>query len=277
MITVVCYLWPGVRGFSPAYVNALAAMVRHYHPEPHRFVCVNDGPAAGFSLGVEVIALPQEAAVLGAIPNPGGAKFPSSYRRLWTLSRAAAGILGERVLVLDIDCMVVGRLSRLLAVDGDFVGWRVRPPPGCPPRFGGGTWLHRTGTRTSVYEDFLADPAGCIERAWSAGYRGSDQGWLSYRLAGVEASWPEPSGIYCAQDYRKEWRRGQTRFLGRRRPASVVTPLPKLRVPRDAVILHMNGVEKPWDTNDEIVRAHWRPFYEQELRSNVERSHVAVE
>lgn len=277
VISIVCYLWRGSRPFRPAYVGVLARMVRAYLCEPHRFICVTDADPKEFDPGVEVIAMPPAARALRRVASVEGEDFPASYPRLWTFSREAALFLGERVLQLDVDCMIVGSLARLLALEADFVGWSVRPPPGGPPRLGGGTWMHRTGTRPEVYERFAADPLGCRQLARQAGYRGSDQAWISYCLAGREPTWPEPSGIYCAQDYRNAWRKGVVlpRPRGHHRgPRQVVHP--PLTVPPDAVILHMNGKEKPWDSDDAIVRAHWRPFYDGE-RADAYRRHLAVE
>lgn len=265
MISIVCYLWQGPRPFLPAYVNVLARMVAAHLPEPHRFICISD-MAVGFSEDVEVIEMPAAARALGEIRTPEGDKFPSSYRRLWTFSQEARK-LGERVLLLDIDCMIVSALARLFVPQGDFIGWRVRPPAGGPPRFGGGTWLHRTGTRTHVFEDFIADPAAAIARAREAGYRGSDQAWISYCLSEREPAWPEPSGIFCAQDYRNVRRPKLASGVYRRNRRRPLPPppaiAPPLKVPPGAIILHMNGAEKPWNSDDVIVRQHWRPYLER--------------
>lgn len=257
MISVLCYLWRGSRDFLPAYVNVLARMVAQHLPEPHRFICVTDGQA-GFSSDVEVIDMPPEAQALAGIGSPEGQKFPSSYPRLWTFSKSAAA-LGERVLLLDIDCLIVSDMRRLLQMPGDFVGWRVRPPPGGPPRFGGGTWMLRTGTRTHVWERFVEDPKSAIQEARTAGYRGSDQAWISHCLK-AEPAWPEPSGIYCAQDYRS---RPQPKVSGRRRARSQ-PPIRPLKVPEGAIILHMNGHEhvKPWRVQDVITKKYWHPHLE---------------
>ncbi len=255
VISVLCYLWRGPRVFRPAYVNVLARMVATHLPEHHRFICVTD-ETSGFSSDVEVVQMPRAAQDLATLVTPHGDKFPSSYRRLWTFS-ADARLLGERVLLLDIDCLIVSDMGRLVIPQADFVGWRVRPPPGGPRRFGGGTWLHRTGTRTHVWERFIADPQGSIRQASAAGYRGSDQAWISYCLSESEASWPEPSGIFCAQDYRPA-RRPVSRVRSRRfRPAA-----PPPSVPPGAIILHMNGATgaKPWNVRDAITEKYWRPF-----------------
>ncbi len=244
----------------------LARQIAHHHPQPHRFICVTDFPATDFPACVEVVAMPAAARALLPLGNPAGPKFPASYPRLWTFSKEARELLGDRVMLVDVDCMFVDRPAPLLEHRADFVGWRVRPPAGGPRRFGGGTWLHSPGTRTHVWERFIADPGRAIATALAAGYRGSDQAWISYCLSECEASWPEPSGIFCAQDYRKDWLRAQKPpapiYRRRRRappPQPVSQPGP-LKVPAGAIILHMNGESKPWDSDDAVIRKHWRPF-----------------
>lgn len=260
MISVVNYLWKGSRDFEPAYVNVLARMVAKHLPEPHRFICITDF-TSGFSPDVEVLPMPPAAAGLGQLKAPGGEKFPVSYPRLWTFSEDAR-CLGERVLLLDIDCLIVDDLRPLFKQQADFVGWRVRPPPGGPRRFGGGTWLLRTGTRTPVWKQFMQNPTAAILTAQAAGYRGSDQAWISYCLSESETAWPEPSGIFCAQDYRNGHRSPE--FLGRRRRRPRPHAMPAPQVPAGAIILHMNGVQKAWHSpNDPIVKQHWRPFLDE--------------
>lgn len=263
-VTVCCYLWSGSRGFQPAYVNALSRMVKRYLPEPHRFICITDR-TDGFCEGVEVFPEPESVRALGHLRTPEGSKFPSSYRRLWTFS-SEAQTLGKRVLMLDIDCMIISDMQKLFRAKGDFIGWSVRPPRGCPPRFGGGTWLLRTGSRTAVYDEFVADPLSAMHAARSAGYRGSDQAWISYKLASVDPHWPEPSGIYCAQDCRKTWMIREPR-IRRHKGRNIPTYTMKIRtgglkVPHDAIIMHTNGAEgyKPWNSADPVVAKYWRPY-----------------
>jgi hypothetical protein len=259
MISVVCYMWQGPRVFLPEYANALARMVKHYLTIPHRFICVTDR-LDGFSSDVEVMPMPDEAARVARFGSPMGAKFPASYRRLWSFS-SEAKVLGERVLLLDIDCLVVGDLGRLFRQEDDFVGWRVRSPRGLPPRFGGGTWLLRTGTCTQVWDEFIANPKGAISAAHMAGYMGSDQAWISYTLKDRPA-FREPSGIYCAQDCRRFAKPPKPPKLLRVRGRWPKRPIGKgpLAIPDDAIIVHTNGHKKQWDMNDEITRQHWQPF-----------------
>lgn len=263
MISVVTYLWRGKREFRPAYVNALARMVRQHLPEKHRFICVTDFTEE-FAPEVEVIPMPKAAMAMSQIVTPEREHFPSSYPRLWTFSREARKVLGERVLLLDIDLVIIRDLRPLLKIDADFVGWNLRPPEGCPPRLGGGTWLHRPGTRTHVWEEFVANPQFAINAARNAGYRGSDQAWMSYQLKD-EQRWPEPSGIYCAQDWLKPSTRKirvpiYSMKLKRRLRGQFRWYYPELKVPGDAIILHWNGSSKPWDSQNMVAVQYWRPF-----------------
>lgn len=270
MISVTTYLWRGSRDFLPVHVDALARQVaKHMATIPHRFICVTDYARRAFCELVEVVELPAVARALLKYRNPAGEKFPVSYPRLWTFSEDARA-LGETVMLIDADAMMIANPAPLLSMGADFVGWRVRPIPGKPRRFAGGTWLHRTGTRTYVWEKFIADPQAAIDAAAAAGYLGSDQAWISYNLSEREAEWPEPSGIYCAQDWRKTWDREHKRhrrMLERRKhlpPIMQRRPVPQmapLTAPADAIILHMNGGNKPWHSDDAVVRKYWLPFF----------------
>src|SRR5690606_19229086 len=115
----------------------------------------------------------------------------------------------------DIDCVILGDLSILIDRDEDFVGWKPSSIWGQQVvRLAGGTWLLRTGTRTSVYDEFVGPES--IAEAFNAGYGGSDQAWISYCLADEAASWE--TGL------------GSMRDNG--------NPAP------DAVIMHFNGPRK---------------------------------
>jgi hypothetical protein len=220
-IGVVCFQWnSGFREYLPEYVNALARGVKRHLPLPHKFFCVTD-ETDGFSSDVQVVPTPPEARELGRLASPEGPRFPASYRRLWTFSDEAR-CLGERVLMLDIDCIVTGDLSPLFAPQDDFVGWRPSSLWGKEERIAGGTWLLRTGTRTDVWTKFSRASAAA---ARAAGYRGSDQAWMSYCLGRKVPLWPQHCGIYQAQQMKKQGFKV---------------------LPKDARIVHFNGGLKSW-------------------------------
>lgn len=239
-LTVHCYLWreQGGRDYRPEHVNTLARMVRRHLHVPHRFVCVTDEPG-DYDAGVDVVPLPEEARGLAALRTPEGARFPSSYRRLWSFSPEAV-VLGERLLMLDIDCVVTGDITPLVERGDDFVGWRPRHAWGRnQQRVGGGTWLLRAGTKADVWHTFHADPTRTIQRAREAGHRGSDQAILSWQLYDERHVWPADCGIYASQD--------------------MLRPHRHALLPADARVVHFNGTQKPWTAGHiPWVKEHYR-------------------
>ena len=227
-ISVVTFLWnDGFREYLPAHVNKLAKMIKMYLPIPHRFICVTD-ETKGFSENVELFKLPADAEWVTTLGPPGKKHLPSSYRRLWLFSKEAV-CLGDRVLMLDVDCLIVNDLTPLFGIPDDFVGWRPNSEwrtnvkaKVAYKRIGGGTWLLRTGTHTFIWEKF--SPQGILD-AKEQGWTGSDQAWLSYNLARNCAVFPPDMGIYHTQDGAKHWD----------------------KLPENAKIIHFNGAINPWD------------------------------
>lgn len=232
--SVVCYLWnDGSREYKPEHVNVLQRMVTRHLPEPHRFICITDEPRQSFSDDVEVMPTPDAARHVGENRSPEGARFPSCYRRLWTFSEEAR-CLGEQVLLIDVDLVVVRDLTPILDCEQDFMGWRPFRDWGRKMRFGGGIFLLKTGTRTEVWNRFQG--ASSITRARTAGFRGSDQAWISYSLGDRDPYWPRDSGIYSIRDMK-----GTEDVL-----------------PKDARLVQFNGPTKPWRSPLPWVKDHWR-------------------
>lgn len=236
MISVVVWLWRGTdprRVFLAEHVNTLARAFRRTLSLPHRFVCVTDD-VRGFSVDVDVVLTPPAAAVLGKLQNPEGSRFPSCYRRLWNFAPEAGAILGERILAIDVDLVVVQDLAPLLLRTEPFVGWRPLMQWGNPSRIGGGMYLLTAGAHPEVYADFQGPPS--IAAARRAGFRGSDQAWLSYKLGRTAYVWSQHcSGLYSIRDLQN----------GRK-------PLPA-----DARLVQFNGPQKPWSSSLEWVKEYW--------------------
>jgi hypothetical protein len=238
MKSIVCWLWNDgsqrARSFEPNHVNVLANMVARHLDEPHRFICITNLPSGGFSPKVEVLPMPKAAAALLALRTPERPHFPSCYPRLWMFSEEAK-CLGDRVLLVDIDLVVVANLAPIFDMPQDFVGWRPYRDWGKQERFGGGIYLLTPGTRTRVWTDFHGAPS--IAQARAAGFRGSDQAWLSFKLGLSETYWSRSSGIYSIRDMK-----GTEAVL-----------------PKDARLVQMNGpAHKPWNSGLPWVREHWR-------------------
>jgi len=199
---------------------------------PHRFICVADS-ADGFDPEVEVHITPPEAMAIGSLRTPEGGRFPSCYRRLWNFSAGAAAF-GEKLFCVDIDWVPVRDLTPIFARDEDFVGWRPYRDWGRKLRFGGGSYLLKAGTRTDVWTRFRGPES--ISLARRAGFRGSDQAWISYMLGEREPYYDRAAGIYSIRDMK-----GREHHL-----------------PPDARMVHFNGPTKPWTSPLAWVKEHWR-------------------
>lgn len=230
MISVVCWLWKGDRGYRPAHVNALRQMIAANLKTPHRFICVTD-QAEGFDRGVEVVKTPAAAMTVADVPTPEGGRFPSCYRRLWMFSAEAPKVLGERVLLVDLDVVVTGDLTPLVERTESFVGWRPKLGWGTKDRVAGGLYLMTPGAHPEVWTDFNAEG---IAAARKAKFRGSDQAWLSFKLGKDVALWPDDAGIYALSDLRGDD-----------------------SLPSDARMVQFSGPDKPWDCSLRWVRRNY--------------------
>lgn len=234
MKTVCCWIWGGgTRQYTPGHVNVLARMFKRHLTEPHRFVCVTD-ETEGFDKGVEVFPTPKKAVDAGRFKSPEGVRFPSCYRRLWMFSEGAK-VLGDRILLIDVDLVVLKDVSPIFDLTDDFVGWRPYRDWGAQMRYGGGIYLLTPGTRTKVWDRFREHPQQAINSARAAGFRGSDQAWLSYALGPKEPHWPKGAGIYSIRDF----------------PKTPTAP------PADARLVQFNGPVKPWNSPLMWARQNW--------------------
>lgn len=224
------------RSFRAGDVNRLAELFKLHLPIPHRFVCIADDPE-GFSDRVHVIKTPEAALAVGNIRSPEGDRFPSCYRRLWAQSEEAAKLLGPRVLLGDIDMIPVRDLSPIVDRTEQFVGWRPFRDWGRKMRIGGGLYLFTPGAHAKVWADFVKNPQAAVAEARLAGFRGSDQAWLSYKLAGKVPVYGRDSGLYSIRDL------GADHAL-----------------PTDARLVQFNGPAKPWSYRGRAmwVAQHWK-------------------
>lgn len=234
-LSIVTWLWNGTglgdRPYEPQHVNTLRRVIARHMTVPHRFVCVADS-AEGFDPEVEVVITPEEARRVGELRSPEGGRFPSCYRRLWNFSPEAT-VLGDRLLCIDIDLVPTADWAPLFDRKEDFVGWRPYRDWGQKLRFGGGIYLLKAGSRPDVWRRFKGPDS--IRAARVAGFRGSDQAWLSYTLGGREPYYGKDAGIYSIRDMK-----------GREH-----------QLPKDARLVQFNGPVKPWRSPLPWVKEHW--------------------
>jgi len=238
-ITFVTFRWkapPGYRKTFPAEtVNIHRRMIRRHYPHPHRYVHLTDDPKGITEPDIEVYELWKD---LANVPNPyhGG---PSCYRRLKLFAGNAGDWLGERICMMDLDCVVVRDLTPLLHVPDDFKIWQNPTAHWRTDRgfrshvYNGGFWILKAGARREVWDDF--NPALSPVETKNAGLFGSDQAWIAHRLGAEESVWTPADGVYS-------WRFHIMKQYGGRLPAN-------------ARVVWFHGKPDPWAR--ECLRVPW--------------------
>lgn len=219
-LTFVSWRWLPPLGyrstFAPETVYALREMIRRHYTKPHRFVCVTDQPDA--LPGIETIRLWDDYA---GLQSNIGRSYPSCYRRLKLFAPDAAETFGPRMVSIDLDMVIVRNIEPLFDRPDDFVIWGESDFPK-QQAYNGSLWMIRAGTRPQVWTDFTKDSPRI---AAAAGSKGSDQGWLNYKLGRGEATWTRKDGVYS---YRKHCATNGN------------------RLPDDARVVAFHGKHDPW-------------------------------
>jgi hypothetical protein len=235
---VICWKWRS-RGyhtrFEARHVNVLGAMLRRHLRMPHRLLCVTDD-----ARGIEHETFPiwSDAAGVG---NPNGPGFPSCFRRLKIFSAAQQREMGirqgDRIASIDLDVVLVDDVTPIFNREEDFVGWRAKGKHH-ETVLNGTLFSLRAGSHEDVWSEFDATRSPAIARA--AGYLGSDQAWLSLKLACKVAAWGSESGIVS---YMRDL---------------LLDP----SLPQGARLVSFHGQHKPWDAEVQAeapwVAEHWR-------------------
>src|SRR5262245_17164589 len=116
MLTVVTWLWGDGRTFGPEYVNRLARSFKRNYHAPHDFVCVTDwDDLQDFdSSCVRTFPMMYEHAEMRSGNR-------SCFRRLRLHDEQTGRLLGDRILQLDLDTVIVGDVTNLFARDEPLV------------------------------------------------------------------------------------------------------------------------------------------------------------
>lgn len=210
--------------YTAAHVNETARRIRanFNHQGPWRIICVTDDPE-----GIDECETFPLWTDFSKLKNASGANLPSCYRRLKLFDMdtlKAMGIeRGERVISIDLDALITGDLRPIVFRDGTFVGWAV---PGTYHRrvFNGSMFMFYAGLHTDLWHNF--DPQRSPREASQRGFLGSDQGWISWRMAHSAPGWqPHRDGVLS---YTRDVR-------------------PRRMLPKGTKIVFFHGRQKPWD------------------------------
>ncbi|MFP4538471.1 MAG: hypothetical protein ACLFPA_09230 [Dichotomicrobium sp.] len=192
-LTVACCYWrdnqdrcQNAYQYSGEDVSLLRGQVARNLEREHEFVCITDRPG-DIEDGIRTVPLDRRLHI------PGG-----RYAKLQVFRPDAGETIGARILLLDLDTVIVGGLDPLVDRDEDLVLWR-NPNFGLKRRayYNTSIMLVRAGTRTEFYTRF--DPKRSHDEAARAtGWGGTDQRFVSWLAGRHEAHWTAADGIYGA-------------------------------------------------------------------------------
>lgn len=198
MISAVCYFWidPARRRsyqITPEDVRIWDRMIARNLTVPHRRICVTHRP--------DLIDFMETVPLDTAKHVPGTCTV-----KLMTWRPDIAPILGERILMMDVDCVVTGNLDSLVDRKEDCIFWRNPnfEVGGKRGFYQGSMQLLTAGARPFLWSDFDPRTAPTI---YSRRFGGAEQAWISERLNTSypnlgwewnEAYWDESHGVYGA-------------------------------------------------------------------------------
>lgn len=193
-LKVVCWKWTPPDGYRSAFthlqVNNLFNMVKRNYHKPFEMVCITDN-ARLINPDIRIIPL-QSIEKFAHLPSPHGGVNPACYRRLVMYSDEARELIGERFVSVDLDVVLVDDVTPVWdRPDVDFMIWgeTLRRTP-----YNGSMQMMTAGARRQVYDDFDPNTSPLVAR--KAGFDGSDQAWISYRLGPHEKRWTKEDGVF---------------------------------------------------------------------------------
>ncbi len=179
MLTVAAYFWTDSKPsrFNAKYrytaddVRLLRAQVAYHLTLPHEFVVLTDDPAA-FAGDANIRAVPLDLTT--HIPG-------TEFVKLMTFHPDGAKLIGERILQIDLDTLIVGNIDHIAGRTEDLVVWRnpSRVPWNNPshsgrPYYNGSLILYRPGSWDQIWTRFGPD-------VYKKGCRDT-QVWMSYQI-----------------------------------------------------------------------------------------------
>lgn len=188
-LVVATYWWtPDTEkfyAFNADDVRLLARQVKRHLPVPHEFVCITDQPDLfDGDPDIRAIWLDRTTHVHNCC-----------YARLMTFHPNGAELIGERVLQIDLDTVIVGDMTSLVERKENLVLWHNpgRVPWHKPigrgvnrPYYNTSLLLHRCGTLPKVWTDF--DPGNPSAK--------DDQWYLADIFGPVAPYYDRTDGVY---------------------------------------------------------------------------------
>lgn len=196
-LTVCTFLWsdPAFKWrdsfiYGPEHVDRLARAVRENLRMDYRFVVVTDHPAEAFTEPMDVVPLWSDLREMGRC-----------YTRLKCFDPAICDVLGDRLVWLDLDCVVLGDLTPIFMRAEPFVIWGfdARDTYRRQNAYCGSMVMMDAGALPHVWDSF--DPATSPRLAAAQGLVGSDQAWIEYLLGPDMPTWTSRDGVYSLRGH----------------------------------------------------------------------------
>lgn len=198
----------------------------------HRFVCITDDPE-GIDHDVEIVELPAFYA-----------NMQGCYPKIMLFCRETQELFDDRILYMDLDCVVTGPLDGLLP-NGDadllihakplrFSVWEVLRSKAkrrqkrfykAGFKYNAGLMMLRKYAHTQLCENFDEEKAGNLQQYYHV--HGEDQVWIAHNIGFHKDVWTKGHGVYS---YVSD-------MAGRKRA----------NLPEDVRIVMFGGSHKPWD------------------------------
>jgi hypothetical protein len=180
MLTVCCFLWSdpqakcrAIYTYGREHVAALKSMVMRNLRIDHEFVCVTNTPG-------------EVEGICRAVPLDMTTFVPGTrYAKLMLFRTDIGKLIGDRILYLDLDTVIVDDITLVL--------WR-NPNADIPrrARYNTSIILLTAGCRPALYESFDPRRHPAEMRRFTTG---TDQAWISHNVRANEAYWDATHGV----------------------------------------------------------------------------------
>lgn len=202
-LTVVtfCHRQGGRPIYRPWHVVNMRAQFAKHLKVPHRFVCVTDDCAAMEAAGIEAFPLWAAPPVKATVRH-----WLFNYNRLALFDADVGGLIGERLLNVDLDAIIRANIDDIVMDPAPFKIMSLQSRV----QLQGGLFLIEPGSQSVNPWAAIHDDPTLIERARR--WVGSDQAVLSELFYGNVPTWDEEDGLIINQfdwpGWRMFWRTG---------------------------------------------------------------------
>lgn len=195
-ISIVTFKWKSSKNgyklknpveYSSEHVNILFNSIKRNTSISFNFFCVTDDPT-GINPNINVVNLWDKCKFLGGC-----------YNRLYIFSKEMDKIFGNKILSIDLDCVITGNINNILLDNNDFkINTFENKNNKWKQIYNGALFLMKTGSRSQVWDEFdVAKSPQLMENLKKENVLiGSDQAWIQYKLGTKEKRFTNNDGIY---------------------------------------------------------------------------------